>query len=119
MWECDRCNICDMADLNLRDVDPELVKELKQAAIAAGWTLKELCIHRLKGVTYGEIRKKHYQQPPTEKPSPKIEREERAREIEPVPQVEAESGAGCPRHGKSQGFAKAGGWWCMGCTKIY
>lgn len=46
-----------MADLNLRDVDVELIKELKQAALEAGWTLKELCVHRLKGKTYGEIQR--------------------------------------------------------------
>lgn len=47
-----------MSDLNLRDIDPELIKELKRAAFEAGWTLKELCVHRLSGVTYGEIKRK-------------------------------------------------------------
>lgn len=47
-----------MADLNLRDIEPELIKELKQAALDAGWSLKELCVHRLKGKTFGEIKRK-------------------------------------------------------------
>jgi hypothetical protein len=61
-----------MSNLNLRDIDPELMRELHLAAAEAGWTLKELCVHRLKGVTYGEIRRKDQPQmiiaPESEKP---------------------------------------------------
>jgi len=36
-----------MADLNLRNVDAELMKELKRAAVEAGVSLKEICVQRL------------------------------------------------------------------------
>jgi hypothetical protein len=94
-----------MADLNIRDVDPELIKELKQAALDAGWSMKELCIHRLKGVTYGEIRRKESPQmiiekpkkTEREKPSPKIAREpEKASEI-PKPEAKPAKLGKCPR----------------------
>jgi hypothetical protein len=38
-----------MADLNLRDVDAELIKELKRAAVEADVSLKEECLRRLRG----------------------------------------------------------------------
>lgn len=46
---CYRCNICHMPDLNLRNVDPELVADLKATAARLKITLRELCILKLRG----------------------------------------------------------------------
>jgi hypothetical protein len=38
-----------MMDLNIRNVDGELVRELKVEALTLGLTLRELCIRKLRG----------------------------------------------------------------------
>lgn len=74
--QCDRCNMCDMADLNLRNVPDALLVELKKAAVKAGWTLKKLCVHRLSGKTYGEVRREAFpeslKEPSTKAKRPKM-----------------------------------------------
>ena len=46
-YGCDRCNICYMADLNLRAIPDELMAYIKVQAATTNLTIKEWCVQRL------------------------------------------------------------------------